>query len=69
MSKAKFTKQKADLVSLFQAGSFFGAGLQLPITERWGRKYSVMFANFLFIASAFAQTFALGSVVSDYFWV
>ena len=56
------SQTKANLVSLFQGGSFFGAGLQLPFTERFGRKYSVIFANVLFIASAFAQTFAAGSV-------
>jgi hypothetical protein len=52
------------MVSLFQAGSFFGAGLQLPFTEKYGRKWSVIFSNIIFIASAFAQTFANGSVVS-----
>jgi MFS family permease len=52
----------ANLVSLFQGGSFFGAGLQLPLTEKFGRKYTILFANVIFMASAFAQTFAHGSV-------
>jgi len=51
-----------NLVSLFQGGSFFGAGLQLPFTEKYGRKWSILFSCLLFIASAFAQTFAAGSV-------
>lgn len=62
MSKTEAANTKANLVSLFQGGSFFGAGLQLPFTERYGRKWSVIFSNVIFLASAFAQTFAAGSV-------
>jgi MFS family permease len=35
--------------------------MQLPFTERYGRKWSVIFSNLIFIVSAFAQTFANGS--------
>jgi MFS family permease len=63
LSGKNATNQKANMVSLFQAGSFFGAGLQLPVTERFGRKWAVIVANLIFIASAFVQTFAAGSVV------
>ncbi|KAK4050195.1 hypothetical protein OIO90_005177 [Microbotryomycetes sp. JL221] len=52
----------ANLVSLFQAGSFFGAALQLPMTTRLGRWWSIVISNLLFIVSAFPQTFANGSV-------
>ncbi|KAM0790229.1 hypothetical protein ACM66B_005541 [Microbotryomycetes sp. NB124-2] len=52
----------ANLVSLFQAGSFFGAMCQLPMTNRLGRWWSITISNILFIASAFPQTFANGSV-------
>lgn len=62
MSAKTRSNTRANLVSLFQGGSFFGAGMQLPFTEKYGRKWSVIFANILFIASAFAQTFAAGSV-------
>lgn len=61
MSERSSTTQ-ANLVSLFQGGSFFGAGLQLPLTEKFGRKWTIIFANVIFIASAFAQTFSNGSV-------
>lgn len=61
MSERSSTTQ-ANLVSLFQGGSFFGAGMQLPLTEKFGRKWTIIFANVIFIASAFAQTFANGSV-------
>ena len=64
LTKAQLATKRADMVSLFQAGSFFGAGIQLPFTEKFGRKWSVIFSNIIFIASAFAQTFANGSVVS-----
>ncbi|KAJ9096729.1 hypothetical protein QFC21_004999 [Naganishia friedmannii] len=61
MSERSSTTQ-ANLVSLFQGGSFFGAGMQLPLTEKFGRKWTILFANVIFIASAFAQTFSHGSV-------
>ena len=50
------------MVSLFKAGSFFGTALQLPITQKYGRKFSVQVANLIFIVSAFPQIFAAGSV-------
>jgi len=56
------TTSKATMVSLFKAGSFFGTALQLPFTEAYGRKKSVALAIFIFIASAFPQIFAAGSV-------
>ncbi|KAH8926571.1 general substrate transporter [Atractiella rhizophila] len=62
MSKGEVTNEKANLVSLFQAGSFFGTIMQLPFTERYGRWPAIQFANIIFIASAFAQTFAHGSI-------
>jgi hypothetical protein len=34
MSKTERSNARANMVSLFQAGSFFGAGLQLPLNER-----------------------------------
>lgn len=50
------------MVSLFKAGSFFGTALQLPFTEAYGRKNSVAVAILIFVASAFPQIFAAGSV-------
>ena len=52
----------ANLVSLFQGGSFFGAALQLPFTQRFGRKWSVIVSNIIFIVSGFMQVFADGSL-------
>lgn len=56
------TTSKATMVSLFKAGSFFGTALQLPFTERYGRKKSVFLAIVIFTGSAFPQIFAAGSV-------
>lgn len=46
----------------FQGGSFFGAGLQYPITLKIGRKWTIILSNVLFIASGFMQVFANGSL-------
>lgn len=62
MDKVTRANTRANLVSLFQAGSFFGAGMQLPMNEKYGRKWTIIFATVLFQASAFAQTFAAGSI-------
>lgn len=67
LSKPARSNARANMVSLFQAGSFFGAGLQLPLNERYGRKWTIIVSNILFIASAFAQTFANGSVAAFQF--
>ena len=61
-TKAQVDQISSNLVSLFQGGSFFGAGAQYYMTERWGRKWSIIISNIIFIASAFMQTFANGSV-------
>jgi len=45
----------ANLVSLFQGGSFFGAALQLPVTQFFGRKWAIILSNIIFILSAFLQ--------------
>lgn len=62
ITKENSSNASANLVSLFQAGSFFGAGLQLPMTTRFGRKWSIIISNLIFIVSAIVQTFANGSV-------
>jgi MFS family permease len=62
ITSANSSNTSANLVSLFQAGSFFGAGLQLPMTTRFGRKWSIIISNLIFIVSAIVQTFANGSV-------
>ncbi|KAJ7263057.1 hypothetical protein C8J57DRAFT_1719247 [Mycena rebaudengoi] len=61
-SKSARDNASANLVSLFQGGSFFGAGLQLPVTQKLGRKWAIIISNIIFIASAFIQVFANGSV-------
>ncbi|SDA01398.1 BZ3500_MvSof-1268-A1-R1_Chr10-1g02626 [Microbotryum saponariae] len=52
----------ANLVSLFQGGSFFGAAFQLPITNTLGRKWSIIISNIIFIVSAIVQAVANGNV-------
>ena len=54
----------ANLVSLFQAGSFFGAGAQWPMSAKYGRKWSIIVANVIFVGSAIVQTFANGSTAT-----
>lgn len=62
ITKAGKGQTSANLVSLFQGGSFFGAGASAFVVEPLGRKWTIFGANIIFIASAFAQTFAAGSV-------
>lgn len=62
MSRSESDEMSANLVSLFQGGSFFGAALQLPFTQTFGRKWSVIASNFIFIASGFMQVFSNGSI-------
>ncbi|KAH8832407.1 general substrate transporter [Flagelloscypha sp. PMI_526] len=62
LSASQFNNASANLVSLFQGGSFFGAGLQYPITLKIGRKWTIILSNVLFIASGFMQVFANGSL-------
>ena len=62
MSKSESDEMSANLVSLFQGGSFFGAALQLPFTQTFGRKWSIIVSNIIFIASGFMQVFANGSI-------
>lgn len=62
MSKSESDEMSANLVSLFQGGSFFGAALQLPFTQTFGRKWSVVASNIIFIVSGFMQVFSNGSI-------
>lgn len=48
-SHARDTLQ-GNIVSTFQAGTFFGALLTFPIGERWGRKKAIMLAICIFLA-------------------
>lgn len=61
ITKATKPTISANLVSLFQGGSFFGALFQLPMTESkmFGRKWSIVVSNVIFIASSFLQVFAV----------
>lgn len=58
------TASKATMVSMFKLGSFVGTALQLPFTEKYGRKMSILLAIIIFIGSAFPQIFAAGSVAT-----
>lgn len=48
-SHARDTLQ-GNIVSTFQAGTFFGALLTFPLGERWGRKKALMIAVCIFLA-------------------
>ncbi|KAF4534987.1 Quinate permease protein [Lasiodiplodia theobromae] len=58
-SHARDTLQ-GNIVSTFQAGTFFGALLTFPIGERWGRKKAIMLAICIFLAGGSLMTAASG---------
>ena len=43
---------QGNIVSTFQAGTFFGALLTFPIGERFGRKKAILFACSIFLVGA-----------------
>lgn len=43
------TFNSGNIVSTFQAGTFFGALLTFPLGERFGRKRAIMFACTVFL--------------------
>jgi MFS family permease len=59
-SKKQRDTIQANIVSTFQAGSFFGALLTFPIAEKLGRKKTVMLAGLVFLLGATFQTAAQG---------
>lgn len=46
---------KANIVSTFQAGCFFGAILCYPMTEKFGRRFTLMPCGLLFCVGAILQ--------------
>jgi MFS family permease len=53
---------KANIVSTFQAGCFFGAILCYPLTERLGRRIPLMILGLIFDLGAILQVAASGSL-------
>ncbi|GME53117.1 putative quinate permease protein [Neofusicoccum parvum] len=58
-SHARDTLQ-GNIVSTFQAGTFFGALLTFPLGERWGRKKAIMMAICIFLAGGALMTASSG---------
>ncbi|KAL7275519.1 hypothetical protein RUND412_001544 [Rhizina undulata] len=52
----------ANIISCFQGGTFFGALMAFPITERWGRIKGMGLAGLIFVAGAAMQTWSAGSL-------
>lgn len=52
----------ANIVSLLQAGCFFGSLAAGPFADKFGRKYSVIAAGLLFFTGSSMQTWAYGSI-------
>ena len=56
------TALSAHIVSTFQAGCFFGALFVLPITEKIGRKWSLVIAGVIFELGAIIQVASQGRI-------
>ena len=52
MSSSKKTSIESNVVSVFQAGAFFGALFFYPIGEIWGRKLGLILSAFLLVFGA-----------------
>ena len=53
---------QGNIVSTFQAGTFFGALLSFPLAERIGRKRSIMIASLIFLVGGIMMTSADGRI-------
>ena len=51
---------QGNIVSTFQAGTFFGALLSFPLAERIGRRLSIMIASLVFLVGGIMMTAADG---------
>jgi MFS family permease len=58
----KLAALKANIASTFQAGSFFGAILCYPLTERLGRRISLVLCGLVFDIGALLQLVAGGHI-------
>lgn len=62
----KLANLKANIVSTFQAGAFFGAILVYPVTEKFGRRLTLLLCGLLFNLGAIAQLASSGHVGAIY---
>ncbi len=56
---------QGNIVSTFQAGTFFGALLTFPIGEKFGRKKAILFACAIFLAGACLMVRSLSHHLAD----
>jgi MFS family permease len=54
----------ANIVSLLQAGCFFGSLAVAPIGDRYGRRIALIIAGVLFCIGSLMQTVSFGSVAA-----
>jgi MFS family permease len=55
---------QGNIVSTFQAGTFFGALLTFPLGEKFGRKKAIMLADIIFLLGGTLMV----SISNDYRW-
>ncbi|KAI0484121.1 putative sugar transporter [Xylariaceae sp. FL0804] len=58
--EARSAALSSDIVSVFQAGAFFGAVLAFLLAERFGRKPTIMLTGVVFIVGAVLQILGFG---------
>ena len=61
-SQATSDAFSANIVSLLQAGCFFGSLAVAPIGDRWGRRIALIIAGVLFNIGSLMQTVSFGKV-------
>jgi MFS family permease len=61
-SQAEKDAFSANIISLLQAGCFFGALAVAPVGDKWGRRPSLFFAGILFCIGSLMQTVSFGRV-------
>lgn len=61
-SQAASDAFSANIVSLLQAGCFFGSLAVAPIGDRWGRRIALIIAGLLFNIGSLMQTVSFGKV-------
>jgi MFS family permease len=62
LSTAAANNISSNIVSVFQGGCFFGALLALPISDRYGRRLSLIISSIVFTVGSLLQILANGSL-------
>lgn len=65
-TKSKVTNLSANVVSVLQAGAFFGSILSAPISNKIGRKWALESFTVIFCVGAVRLTLHFGQYPSDF---